>query len=132
VQLGVADQALLAGLGAREEQVAALAKPQVDAEVLREAAALVDALHHQAHVAGVAPLHAHAAAVAARRAAHEVAALDHRDRQLGGAREVVGEREAHDAGADDRHVDVRGERRARAAHRWRLIRPPARRPGWRR
>ena len=64
---------------AREEQVAALAEPHVDAEVDREPPAQLDRLLHQPDVDLGRPLLAHAAAVAARRALGEVAALDHDD-----------------------------------------------------
>src|SRR5690606_7649877 len=55
-------------------------------------------------------LRAHAAAVAPARAAAQVAAVD--DEDVGRAEmagEVVGDRQAHDAGADDDDVGLRGQ-----------------------
>ena len=62
-----------------EEQVAALAEPDVDADLLREARAQLDRLLHEPHVLLGRPLHAHAAAVAPRGALREVAALEDDD-----------------------------------------------------
>ena len=62
--------------GAREEEVAALAEPDVDLHLAREVAAHADALLHEPDVRLARPLRAHAAAVAPARAAAEVAAID--------------------------------------------------------
>src|SRR5262249_6639208 len=77
---------------AREEQIAALAEPHVDAEVDREAPAQIDRLLHEPDVDLGRPLLAYAAAVAAARALGEVAALDHDDVGEAAAREVIRDR----------------------------------------
>ena len=84
-----------------EEQVAALAEPDVDADLLREAAAQLDRLLHEPDVLLGRPLHAHAAAVAPRGALREVAALEHDDVVDAALGELIGDAEAHDAAADD-------------------------------
>ena len=91
-------------LAAREEQVAALAEPDVDLELAREVPAHADALLHQPHVRLARPLRAHAAAVAPARAAAQVALVDDGDVAHAEPREVVGDRQAHDARAD--HDDL--------------------------
>ena len=55
------------------------------------------------------PLHADAAAVAPRGAGVQVAALEHDHVGDAAPRELVGEREAHDAAADDDDLGARGE-----------------------
>ncbi len=89
------------GRRAGDEEVAALAEPDVDLHAAREVAAHADAVLHQAHVGLARPLRANPAAVATAGAAAEVAAVDDRDvahAQLG---QVVRDRQAHDAGPDD-------------------------------
>ena len=98
------DVALHAGLlggGAGEEQVAALAQPDVDAHLAGKVAADVDRLLHQADVELGGPLHAHAAAVASRGAARQVALLQHRDVAAAAPGQLVGDTQANDAAADD-------------------------------
>jgi hypothetical protein len=77
---------------AREEQVAALAEPDVDADVDGEALTQLDRLLHQPDVDLGRPLLADAAAVTPRRAFGEVAALDDDDVLEPHRREVVGDR----------------------------------------
>jgi len=89
---------------AHDEEVAALAEPHVDLHLTREVATDADALLHEAHVRLGRPLCAHAAAVAPARAAAEIAAVDDGDLRHTKAREVVGDRKAHDPRADDDDV----------------------------
>src|SRR2546426_4502389 len=84
-----------------EEQVAALAQPDVDAELLREAAHEVDRLLGQLDQRRRGPLRAHPAAVAARGPLAEVAALEHQDATGSETGQVPGQREPHDPAADD-------------------------------
>src|SRR5437763_2279849 len=88
----------------RQEQVAAAAEPDVDPELLREAGHEGDGFLGQLDQRGRRPLRAHAAAVAARRALAEVAALEDQDAPRPQASEVPGQRQAHDAAPDDDDV----------------------------
>ena len=94
---------------AREEQVAALAEPHVDAEIDGEAPAQLDRLLHQPDVELGGPLLAHAAAVAARGALGEVAALDDDHVLEAALGEVVRDRQADHAAADDHDLGGRGQ-----------------------
>jgi hypothetical protein len=90
---------------ARQEQVAALPEPGVDAVLVREFLAVLEALAHEAHVGFARPLRAHAAAVATARAAAQVTRVEHQDaalRVLLG--EVIRRGQPHDAGADDHDI----------------------------
>ena len=98
-----------------EEQIAALAEPDVDADLLREARAQLDRLLHEAHVLLGRPLHAHAAAVAPRGALRQVAALEHDDVGDAALGQLVGDAEPHDAAADDGDVALRLRRRLASA-----------------
>src|SRR5690606_21508208 len=98
---------------AREEQVAALAEPHVDADIDGEPPAQLDRLLHEPDVHLGRPLLAHAAAVASRRALGEVAALEHDDIVEAALCEVVRDREAHDPAADDRDLGSRWDGAAR-------------------
>jgi hypothetical protein len=93
-------------LAAREEEVPALAEPDVDLELARELLAETDALLHQPDVRFARPLRADPAAVAPARAAAEVTLVEHRHVRDAQAREVVGDRQAHDARADDDDLGV--------------------------
>ena len=72
---------------------------------------------------GVAPLRAHAAAVPAGRAFAEIAALEDQDLARAGCGQVPGERQPHDAAADDDDVRALRQRFAR------LQRMPSGAPG---
>jgi hypothetical protein len=88
-------------VAAGHEEIAALAKPDVDAHPRRKLGATLDRLAHQANVRVGRPLRAYAAAVSPRRAAAQIRAIDDDDPIDAEAGKVVGDGEAHDAGADD-------------------------------
>ena len=101
LQLAALLERLLSLLGASEEEIAALAEPDVDLELAREVLAHPDALLHQADVRLARPLRSDPAAVAPARTAAEVAFVDDDDVGHAEACEVIGDRQAHDACADD-------------------------------
>lgn len=98
------------GFGAGQKQVAALAKPDVDAELAGEIAANVDGFLHEADVELGGPLHADAAAVSARCAAGQVRLLQDVDIAAAPASEFIGQAKAHDAAADDDGFALRSQR----------------------
>src|SRR5262249_361167 len=100
LQLAALLERAAALLGASEEQVAALTKPDVDLELAREVLTHPDALLHQPDVRFARPLRADACAVAPACAAAEVALVDYRNVGHAEPGEVIGDRQAHDARAD--------------------------------
>ncbi len=99
-------ESLSKGRRARQKEVPALAKPDVDLHLRGELAAHADAVEHQAHVGLARPLRANAAAVASAGASAEVTLVDDRDLRHAHLGQVVGDREAHDPGPDDDDVGV--------------------------
>jgi len=93
------------GARAREKEVSALAKPDVNFHFRSELATHANALEHQPHVGLARPLRSHATSIAPACAAAKIRAID--DRHVGEALlgEVIRHREPHDPGAD--HDDVR-------------------------
>src|SRR5207248_5374861 len=80
------------GLVVREEEISALAQPDIDAQLLREAAHEIDRPFRQLDEGRRGPLRAHPAAVAARGALAEIAALEHHDAPRAAAGEVPRQR----------------------------------------
>src|SRR5205823_2528520 len=87
-----------------EEKIAALAQPDIDAQLLREMTHEVDRFLGQLDQRRRGPLRADAAAVASGSALAEIAALEHQDALPALRGEVPCQRQTHDAAADDRHV----------------------------
>src|SRR5207248_8212651 len=81
----------------REEEVTAAAEPDIDPELLSEAAHEGDGFLRQLDQRGRRPLRPDAAAVASRRALAEIAALEHQDAPGAQAGQVPRQRKAHDA-----------------------------------
>src|SRR5262249_15417345 len=88
--------------------IAALAEPDVDAEVDGKPSAQLDALLHQSDVDLGRPLLAHAAAIASGGALGEIATLEYNYILHAAAREVIRDGEAHDAAADDGDLGALG------------------------
>src|SRR5262249_2984948 len=95
---------------AAEKEVAALAEPDVDLELLREVLAERDRLLHEPDVELGRPLLSHAAAVSPRRAGGEIAPLEDDDVGEAEPRQVVGDGQPDDPWADDDEVGGRRER----------------------
>src|SRR5437660_1073307 len=105
LQLGAALEHARSLLFLREEEVAALAEPDVDAELLGEPPHEGDRLLRQLDQGRRPPRGTHAAAVATGGALAEVAALEDEDLLRAAGGQVPGEGEPHDPAADDRDVD---------------------------
>src|SRR5262249_13803388 len=104
LQLDVLLEARGLGLVFGEKQIAALAQPDVDAELLGESLADGERLLHELDVPSRRPLLADAAAVAPRRAAREISALDDHDVAHVAHGQVVRDRKTDHAPADDGDV----------------------------
>jgi hypothetical protein len=107
-------QLLGALLAAGEEEVPALAEPDVDPHLGGEVLAEPDRVLHQTHVGLARPLRPHPAAVAPGGAAAEVALLDHDDPLHAELGQVPRRGQPHDPTTDDDDVGLVGERRRRA------------------
>src|SRR6266545_4745370 len=111
VKRGIPLEPRLLGPRRREEEIAAPPEPDVHAEVDREPRAQRDRAAGEPDHRGGPPLRAHAAAVPARGAGVERAALEHEHVADAPPSELVGEREPHDPAAHDDDVRAGGERR---------------------
>src|SRR5436305_833939 len=97
----------------REKEVPTLAEPDVDAELLGEAAHEVDRLFCKLDQERRRPLCAHPPAVPPRRPFTEVTSFKYEDFPGPRGSEVPRERQPHDPATDDHDVDFLGKRRLR-------------------